>query len=85
MTSTIKTSNDKLVTKIKNFLKRQKSFCVIKNFLKRQKSFCVTTCTNGIYAITIFDTDDLELFYQVERVIRHFNLTKQQEPKALAA
>ena len=43
MTSTIKTSNDKLVTKIKNFLKRQKS------------------------------------------VIRHFNLTKQQEPKALAA
>ena len=43
MTSTIKTSNDKLVTKIKNFL-------------KRQKSFCVTTCTNGIYAITIFDT-----------------------------
>ena len=41
--------------------------------------------SNGIYAITIFDTDDLELFYQVERVIRHFNLTKQQEPKALAA
>ena len=72
MTSTIKTSNDKLVTKIKNFL-------------KRQKSFCVTTCTNGIYAITIFYTDDLELFFQVERVIRHFNLTKQQEPKALAA
>ena len=72
MTSTIKTSNDKLVTKIKNFL-------------KRQKSFCVTTCTNGIYAITIFDTDDLELFFQVERVIRHFNLTKRQEPKALAA
>ena len=67
MTSTIKTSNDKLVTKIKNFL------------------FCVTTCINGIYAITIFDTDDLELFFQVERVIRHFNLTKQQEPKALAA
>ena len=59
MTSTIKTSNDKLVTKIKNFL-------------KRQKSFCVTTCTNGIYAITI-------------RVIRRFHLTKQQEPKALAA
>ena len=52
MTSTIKTSNDKLVTKIKNFLKRQKS---------------------------------LELFFQVERVIRHFYLTKQQEPKALAA
>ena len=72
MTSTIKTSNDKLVTKIKNFL-------------KRQKSFCVTTCTNGNYAITIFHTDDLELYYQVERVIRHFRLTKQQEPEALAA
>ena len=72
MTSTIKTSNDKLVTKIKNFL-------------KRQKSFCVTTCTNGIYAITIFDTDDLELFFQVERVIRNLNLTEQKEPKALAA
>lgn len=72
MISTIKTSNDKLVTKIKNFL-------------KRQKTFCVTTCTNGIYTITIFDTDDRELFFQVERVIRHFHLAKQQEPKALAA
>ena len=72
MTSTIKTSNNKLFTKIKNYL-------------KRQKTFCVSTCTNGIYAITIFHTDDLELYYQVERVIRHFHLTKQQEPWALAA
>ena len=72
MTSTIKTSNDKLFTKIKNYL-------------KRQKSFCVTTCTNGIYAITIFHIDDLELYYQVERVIRHFYLTKQQDSMPLAA
>ena len=72
MTSTIKTSNNKLFTKIKNYL-------------KRQKTFCVSTCTNGIYAITIFHTDDLELYYQVERMIRHFCLIKQQEPWALAA
>ena len=72
MTSTIKTSNNKLFTKIKNYL-------------KRQKTFCVSTCTNGIYAITIFHTDDLELYYQVERMIRHFHLTKQQELWALAA
>ena len=70
MTSTIKTSNNKLFTKIKNYL-------------KRQKAFCVSTCTNGIYAITIFHTDDLELYYQVECAIRHFKLNKQQEPWAL--
>ena len=72
MTSTIKTSNNKL-------------FAKIKSYLKRQKAFCVSTCTNGIYAITIFHTDDLELYYQVERMIRHFRLFKQQEPWALAA
>ena len=72
MTSTIKTSNNKL-------------FAKIKSYLKRQKAFCVSTCTNGIYAITIFHTDDLELYFQVERMIKHFRLSKQQEPWALAA
>lgn len=72
MTSTIKTSNNKL-------------FAKIKSYLKRQKAFCVSTCTNGLYAITIFHTDDLELYFQVERMIKHFRLSKQQEPWALAA
>ena len=73
MTSTIKTSSDKL-------------FAKIKNYLKRQKAFCVSTCTNGLFAITIFHTDDLELYYQVERMTKHFHLyPKQQEPWALAA
>ena len=72
MTSTIKTSNEKL-------------FKRIRSYLRRQEAFCVSTRQNGLYAITIYHLDDLELYYQVYRTIRHFHLTKQQEPLALAA
>ena len=72
MTTTIKTSS-------KNYFNK------IQKYLNNKRIFFTPSLNDGIYAITIFDTDDLELFFQVERVIRHFNLTKQQEPKALAA
>jgi len=73
MTSTIKTSNEKL-------------FKRIRSYLRRQEAFCVSTRQNGLYAITIYHLDDLELYYQIYRTIRHFHLSpKQQEPLALAA
>ena len=72
MTSTIKTSNNKLFTKIKNYL-------------KRQKAFCVSTCTNGLYALTIFDLDSFGTNALLNKMTKHFHLTKQQEPLALAA
>ena len=69
----IKTSNEKL-------------FKRIRSYLRRQKAFCVSTCQNGLYAITIYHLDDLELYYQIYRTIRHFHLSpKQQGPLALAA
>ena len=40
---------------------------------------------NGIYALTIFDLDSFRANVLLNKMTKHFHLTKQLEPLALAA
>ena len=73
MTTTIRTSS-------KNYFNK------IQKYLNNKKQCFTSTINNGTYALIIFNLDEIETYFLVKKMTRHFHLTsKQLEPMALAA
>lgn len=72
MTTTISTSS-------KNYFNK------IQKNLTNKKLFFTPSFNNGVYALTIFDLNEAETNTLITKMTKHFHLTKQQEPLALAA
>lgn len=73
MATTISTSSKSYFNKIQKYLSNKKLF------------FC-SSINNGVYALIIFNLDEVETHYLVQKMTRHLHLTsKQLEPMALAA
>lgn len=72
MTTTISTSS-------KNYFNK------IQKYLTNKKLFFTPSFNNGVYALTIFDLNEAETNTLITKMTKHFHLTKQQEPLALAA
>ena len=72
MTTTIRTNSKNYFTKIKKYLTNKKVFFVPSNISED-------------YTLTIFDLSSIETTSLINKMTKHFNFTKQQEPKALAA
>lgn len=72
MTTTIKTSS-------KNYFNK------IQKYLTNKRIFFTPSLNNGVYALTIFDLSSIETNSLIAKMTKHFHLTNQQEPLALAA
>ena len=72
MTTTIRTSSKNQFTKIRKYL-------------TNKRVFFTPSLNNGVYALTIFDLDSIETNSLIAKMTKHFHLTKQLEPLALAA
>ena len=72
MTTTIRTSS-------KNYFNK------IQKYLNNKRIFFTPSLNDGIYALTIFDLDSFETNALLNKMTKHFHLTMQQEPLALAA
>ena len=72
MTTTISTSS-------KNYFNK------IQKNLTNKKLYFTPSFNNGVYALTIFDLNEAETNTLITKMTKHFHLTKQQEPLALAA
>lgn len=60
-------------------------FNKIQKYLTNKKLFFTPSFNNGVYALTIFDLNEAETTTLITKMTKHFHLTKQQEPLALAA
>ena len=61
-------------------------FNKIQKYLNNKKLCFASTINNGVYAIIIFNLDEIDSFHLVQKMTKHFQLTsKQLEPMALAA
>ena len=61
-------------------------FNKIQKYLNNKKLCFTSTINNGAYALIIFNLDEIETYYLVQKMTKHFHLTsKQLEPMALAA
>ena len=72
MTTTIRTSSNNYFNKIQKYI-------------TNKRVFFTPSVENGVYALTIFDLDSFETNALLNKMTKHFHLTKQQEPLALAA
>ena len=72
MTTTISTSS-------------MNQFNKIHKYLTNKRIFFTQSLYNGVYALTIFDLNTNETNTLLQKFTKHFHLTKQQEPLALAA
>ena len=72
MATTIRTSSQNYFTKIQKYL-------------KNKRVFFVSSFNNEVYTLTVFDLSSIETTSLINKMTKHFNLTKQQEPRALAA
>ena len=72
MTTTIRTNSKNQFTKIRKYL-------------SNKRVFFTPSLNNGVYALTIFDLDSIETNSLIAKMTKHFHLTKQLEPLALAA
>ena len=72
MTTTIRTSSKKQFTKIRKYL-------------TDKRVFFTPSLNKGVYALTIFDLTSIETNSLIAKMTKHFHLTKQLEPLALAA
>ena len=72
MTTTIRTSSKNPFTKIRKYL-------------TNKRVFFTPSLNNGVYALTIFDLTSIETNSLIAKMTKHFHLTKQLEPLALAA
>jgi hypothetical protein len=72
MTTTIRTSSKNQFTKIRKYL-------------TNKRVFFTPSLNNGVYALTIFDLTSIETNSLIAKMTKHFHLTKQLEPLALAA
>ena len=72
MATTIKTSS-------KNYFNK------IQKYLTNKRVVFISSLNLGVYALTIFDLSEVETTSLLNKMIKHFHLTKQQEPLAFAA
>ena len=72
MSTTIRTSS-------KNYFNK------IQKYITNKRVFFTPSVENGVYALTIFDLTSIETNSLIAKMTKHFHLTKQQEPLALAA
>ena len=72
MATTIKTSS-------KNYFNK------IQKYLHNKRVFFTPSLNLGVYALTIFDLSEVETTSLLNKMTKHFHLTKQLEPLALAA
>ena len=72
MTTTIRTSS-------KNYFNK------IRKYLTNKRIFFTPSIENEVYTLTIFDLSSIETNSLIAKMTKHFHLTKQQEPMALAA
>ena len=72
MTTTIRTSS-------KNYFNK------IRKYLTNKRIFFTPSIENEVYALTIFDLSSIETNSLIAKMSKHFHLTNQQEPLALAA
>ena len=72
MATTIKTSS-------KNYFNK------IQKYLHNKRVFFTPSLNDGVYALTLFDLSCVETNSLIAKMTKHFHLTKQQEPMALAA
>ena len=72
MATTIRTSSENYFTKIQKYL-------------TNKRIFFTPSLNLGGYSLTIFDLTNAETTSLINKMTKHFHLTKQQEPMALAA
>ena len=72
MTTTIRTSS-------KNYFNK------IRKYLTNKRIFLTPSIENEVYTLTIFDLSSVETSSLIAKMAKHFHLTNQQEPLALAA
>lgn len=72
MTTTIRTSS-------KNYFNK------IRKYLTNKRIFFTPSIENEVYTLTIFDLSSVETSSFIAKMTKHFHLTNQQEPLALAA
>ena len=72
MTTTISTSS-------------KNQFSKIRKYLTNKRIFFTPSLHNGVYALTIFELTNIEIDSLITKMTKHFHLTNQQEPMALAA
>jgi hypothetical protein len=72
MTTTIRTSSENYFNKIQKYL-------------NNKRVFFTPSFNLGVYALTIFDLSEVETTSLISIMTKHFHLTKQLEPLALAA
>ena len=72
MSTTIRTSS-------KNYFNK------IQKYLHNKRVFFTSSIDLGVYTLTIFDLDSFGTNVLLNKMTKHFPLTKQLEPLALAA
>ena len=72
MATTIKTNS-------KNYFNK------IQKYLNNKRVFFSPSLNLGVYVLTIFDLSKVETTSLISKMTKHFHLTKQLEPLALAA
>ncbi len=72
MATTIKTSSKNYFTKIQKYL-------------NNKRIFFTPSHNDRVYSLTIFDLSSIETTSLLNKMTKHFHLTMQQEPLALAA
>jgi hypothetical protein len=72
MATTIRTSSENYFNKIQKYL-------------YNKRVFFTPSLNLGVYTLTIFDLSEVETTSLLKKMTKHFHLTKQQEPLALAA
>jgi hypothetical protein len=72
MSTTIRTSS-------KNYFNK------IQKYLYNKRVFFTPSLNLGVYALTIFDLSEVESTSLLNKMTKHFHLTMQREPWALAA
>ena len=72
MATTIKTSS-------KNYFNK------IQKYLHNKRVFFTPSLNLGVYALTVFDLNQDQTNSLISKMTKHFHLTNQQEPLALAA
>ena len=83
MATTISTNSKSYFNKIQKYLNNKK-LCFTSTI--NRSALPLGSSKNGAYALIIFNLDEIETYYLVKKMTKHFHLTsKQLEPMALAA
>ena len=61
------------------------SFTKIQKYLRNKRVFFTSSVNEGGYALAIFNLSTIETNSLINKMTKHFHLTKRQEPMALAA